>query len=101
MVKLNYGLLCEIVFPITTVPFKQHKRQRGITKNNFYTLYDIGMLGITSYSKIPLRLAALGGFILGSLSLMAALIFFILKLMFWKTFGAGMAPVLIGLFFFS
>ena len=32
------GLLCEIGFPIATVPFKQPRRLRGVTKNNFYTL---------------------------------------------------------------
>ena len=95
------GMIADIGFKIAEINYIQPLRIKGKSKNNFYTLYDIGMLGITSYSKIPLRLAALGGFILGSLSLMAALIFFILKLMFWKTFGAGMAPVLIGLFFFS
>ncbi|WP_229722790.1 glycosyltransferase family 2 protein [Xylophilus rhododendri] len=56
------GLVCEIGFPIATVPFKQPKRKRGITKNNFYTLYDIAMLGITNHSKVPLRLMALGAF---------------------------------------
>jgi glycosyltransferase involved in cell wall biosynthesis len=58
------GLLCEIGFPIATVPFKQPRRQRGVTKNNFYTLYDIGMLGITNHSKMPLRIMAMSGFLL-------------------------------------
>jgi len=59
------------------------------------------MLGITSYSKVPLRLAAMGGFILSAVSLSISIVFFIIKLIFWSTFSAGMAPVLIGLFFFS
>ena len=57
------GLLCEIGFPIALVPFKQPRRKRGITKNNFYTLYDIAMLGITNHSKVPLRLMAMSGFL--------------------------------------
>ena len=40
------GLLCEIGFPIALVPFKQPRRQRGITKNNFYTLYDLSLIHI-------------------------------------------------------
>jgi glycosyltransferase involved in cell wall biosynthesis len=95
------GMIADIGFDIAEIPYTQPKRKRGVTKNNFYTLYDIGMLGITSYSKIPLRLASMGGFFLSALSLCMSIVFFIVKLIFWTTFSAGMAPVLIGLFFFS
>jgi glycosyltransferase involved in cell wall biosynthesis len=95
------GLLCEIGFPIATVPFKQPKRQRGITKNNFYTLYDTAMLGITNHSKIPLRLMAMSGFLLAFLSLMVALFFLAAKLIYWDSFQLGTAPILIGIFFFG
>lgn len=95
------GLLCEIGFPIATVPFKQPRRMRGITKNNFYTLYDIAMLGITNHSKVPLRLMVIGGAMLAGLSLLAAFGFLIAKLVFWNSFQMGIAPLLISLFFFS
>ena len=95
------GLLCEIGFPIATVPFNQPRRQRGVTKNNFYTLYDIAMLGITNHSKIPLRLMAMGGFVLSLLSLLVAFSFLIAKLVNWNSFQLGMAPILIGIFFFG
>ncbi|MHC8386332.1 glycosyltransferase family 2 protein [Pseudomonas sp. LB3P14] len=95
------GLLCEIGFPIATVPFKQPRRQRGITKNNFYTLYDIAMLGITNHSKVPLRLMVMGGGLLAGLSLLIAFGFLVAKLLFWNSFQVGIAPMLISLFFFS
>lgn len=95
------GLLCEIGFPIATVPFKQPRRQRGITSNNFYTLYDIAMLGITNHSKIPLRLMAMSGFLLSFLSLLVAFAFLIAKLFYWDSFQLGTAPMLIGIFFFG
>lgn len=95
------GLLCEIGFPIALVPFKQPRRQRGMTKNNFYTLYDIAMLGITNHSKVPLRLMAMSGFLLSFLSLLVALIFFIAKLVYWDSFQLGTAPIIIGIFFFG
>lgn len=95
------GLLCEIGFPIALVPFKQPRRKRGITKNNFYTLYDIAMLGITNHSKVPLRLAVMLGFSLSALSLLIALFYLVIKLMFWESFPLGMAPVVIGMFFFA
>jgi glycosyltransferase involved in cell wall biosynthesis len=95
------GLLCEIGFSIATVPFKQPRRQRGVTKNNFYTLYDIAMLGITNHSKVPLRLMAMGGFLLSMLSLLAAFGFLVAKLIFWDYFQLGISPILIGIFFFG
>lgn len=93
------GLICELGYKIKTISFDQPRRLRGISKNNFYTLYDIAMLGIVSHSKVPLRLAAFIGFALGILSILAALIFLILKLLFWDVYPMGIAPVVIGLFF--
>lgn len=95
------GLLCEIGFPIAMVSFKQPRRKRGLTKNNFYTLYDIAMLGITNHSKVPLRVMAMCGFVLSFLSMLVALIFFIAKLIYWDSFQLGSAPMLIGIFFFG
>lgn len=95
------GLLCEIGYPIDTVKFKQPRRVRGVTKNNFYTLYDIAMLGITNHSKIPLRIMTMLGFALAAVSMLLALGFFIAKLLYWDSFELGLAPILIGIFFFG
>ncbi|MEX3841123.1 glycosyltransferase family 2 protein [Paraburkholderia sp. BR10882] len=95
------GLICEIGFDVIQLPYVQPRRKRGISKNNFYTLYDIAMLGITSHSKVPLRLAAIGGFFLSGVSLCLSLVYLVLKLMYWNSFTMGSAPMLIGLFFFS
>lgn len=95
------GLISEIGFDIAEVNFTQPTRKRGVTKNNFYTLYDMAMLGITSYSKIPIRLATMAGFGLSLLSFLMAIIFIFFKLFFWQHFSMGVAPILIGLFFFS
>ena len=93
------GLICELGYEIKTIPFNQPRRQRGISKNNFYTLYDIAMLGIVSHSKMPIRIAAFVGFALGVLSVVAALVFLVLKLIFWDSIPMGIAPLVIGLFF--
>ena len=81
------------------MPFDQPGRARGVTKNNFYTLYDLAMLGITSHSKVPLRLATIGGFALSLASILISFTYLVLKLLFWNYFAFGTAPVLIGLFF--
>ena len=95
------GLICDLGYEIARIPYRQPERKRGITKNNFYTLYDIAMLGITSYSKVPLRLATFIGFALALLSLLVAIGYFFYKLLFWDNFPVGQAPVVIGLFLFS
>jgi dolichol-phosphate mannosyltransferase len=93
------GLICELGYEIRTVQFIQPRRLRGITKNNFYTLYDMAMLGMVSHSKVPIRIVAFLGFVLGFLSMLAGIIFLILKLMFWYYFPIGIAPIVIGVFF--
>jgi len=95
------GLVCEIGYPIATIPFNQPRRMRGLSSNNLYTLYDIAMLGLTKHSKIPLRLMTFSGFFLALLSLIVAAFYFITKILFWGTFSVGMAPLLCGIFFFS
>lgn len=104
-VKDNYpyfrGLICEVGFEKAIIEYKQPARKRGITKNNFFTLYDIAMLGITSHSKVPLRLAAMFGFLMAILSFVAAIVYFIMKIIYWDSMPLGQAPLVIGLFFFS
>ena len=94
------GLISEIGLPIAVVKYRQVNRSRGSSKNNFYTLYDIAMLGITNHSKVPLRLATLAGFLLSICSFLVGLGYLVYKLLFWERFSLGIAPALIGLFFF-
>jgi len=95
------GLLADIGFESFQIPYKQPLRRRGLTKNNFYTLYDMAMLGFTNHTKVPLRMATMAGFLLSGLSLLVAFAYFVYKLVFWNTFSLGIAPVVVGLFFFS
>jgi glycosyltransferase involved in cell wall biosynthesis len=95
------GLVSEIGFKRAEIEYIQDKRKHGVTKNNFFTLYDMAMTGFVNHSKFPLRLAAFCGFCLAGISLMIALGYFIYKLLYWKTFTLGMAPLVIGMFFFS
>lgn len=95
------GLVSEIGFKRTEVPFVQEKRKFGKTKNNFFTLYDMAMTGFVNHTKLPLRMAAFSGFVIAFMSLLAALGYFIYKCCNWNSFQVGMAPLVIGLFFFS
>ena len=93
------GLIAEIGLPIAKIEFTQPSRKRGISKNNFYTLYDLAMLGLTGYTKIPLRLATMLGFLSAAISFLVGLVYLLYKLFDWQNFSLGLAPVVIGLFF--
>ncbi len=93
------GIIAEIGLPHYELPYDQPGRTRGITKNNFYSLYDLAMLGITNLSKVPLRFVTALGFLCALLSLLSGLGYLIYKLAFWGRFSVGIAPLVIGLFF--
>lgn len=93
------GIVAELGFKIKQIPYEQPKRRAGETKNHFYQLYDAAMLSITSYTKAGLRLATIFGSICSLISMVVAVIYLVMKLMYWDRFPAGMAPVLIGMCF--
>jgi glycosyltransferase involved in cell wall biosynthesis len=95
------GLMGELGYETATVAYRQPLRRRGITTNNFYTLYDMAMLGVVNHSKVPLRMATFFGFVVGALSFTIAVGYLIAKLLFWPEFQLGLAPILIGFFFLS
>ena len=93
------GIVAELGFRRKEIPYSQPKRRAGKTSNNFYTLYDAAMLSFTSYIKIGLRIATFAGAICAGLSMLVALIYLIMKLIWWDRFPAGMTPLLIGMLF--
>jgi polyisoprenyl-phosphate glycosyltransferase len=93
------GMIAEIGLPHSEVQYEQQRRKSGKTKNNFYTLYDLAMLGITKLSKVPLRLVTFSGFAGSLLSLLGGTAYFGYKLLFWGNFTVGIAPIAIGMFF--
>ncbi len=93
------GMIAEIGLPYKTILYDQPNRKFGITKNNWYTLYDMAMLGITNQSRVPLRLAVFAGFLGAILSFLTASGYLVWKLIFWNTFTFGLAPLLVGVFF--
>jgi len=93
------GLIADIGFEAAKIKFIQPKRKRGITKNNFYTLFDMAMLGLTNNTKVPLRLAIMFGFLVATISFAVGLFYLIYKLLNWQSFDVGLAPLVVGLSF--
>ena len=93
------GIVAELGYKRKEIPYEQPKRRAGKTHNNFYRLYDAAMLSVTSYTKAGLRLATFFGFFCSLASMCVALVYLVMKLIWWDRFPAGMAPMLIGMLF--
>ena len=89
------GMVAEIGYKVKKIPYSQPRRGGGVTKNNFYTLYDVGILGLINNSKILLRLSIFIGFVIGILSIVVGLYYFLMKLLYWDSISIGVAPILI------
>ena len=93
------GIVAELGYRRKEIPYEQPRRRAGKTHNNFYRLYDAAMLSVTSYTKAGLRLATIFGSICAVVSMLIALVYLVMKLIWWDRFPAGMAPMLIGMLF--
>jgi glycosyltransferase involved in cell wall biosynthesis len=93
------GLIMEISNKIDTVEFDQPNRKYDESKNNFFTLFDVAMLGIIKHSKLPLRLMTITGFVFSAIACITGIFFLIYKMLFWESFQLGLAPIILGLFF--
>ena len=93
------GIVAELGYKRKEIPYEQPRRRAGKTHNNFYKLYDAAMLSVTSYTKAGLRLATFFGFFCSLASMCVALVYLVMKLIWWDRFPAGMAPMLIGMLF--
>jgi len=95
------GLVAEYGGDLGEVFYTQPKRFAGKTHQSFYSLYDMAMLGFVNHSKVPLRLASIIGFACAIISLLIAIAYLIYKIIWWDEFQVGLAPMLVGLFFFG
>jgi glycosyltransferase involved in cell wall biosynthesis len=94
------GLVSEIGIEPYIVYYTQEKRHGGKSSYNLFSYFDAAMTGVTAHSKMPLRFATMLGIVLSIISMVVALVYLILKLMFWNRIPVGIVPLAIGLFLF-
>jgi len=95
------GLISEFAYDIAVVEFLRPVRSAGKSSHNFFSLFNIAMMGVTSYSKVPIRIATISGMFLSLISLLVAVFYFIIKMIWWPHIPFGMAPLIMGMFFFA
>ncbi len=92
------GIVAELGFKMKQVEYVQDKRRKGKTHFNFFRMYDLAMLGITSYSKVLMRMATIIGFGISGISILIAFVTLILKLFHIIDYPVGIAAISIGVF---
>ena len=95
------GLISELGFEIAEVEYVSAARKRGVSSANFFMLYDFALLGITSHSRVPIRVATMSGFVMAILSLFVAIAYLVAKLINPNFLPIGIASLHVSLFFFS
>lgn len=88
-------------FNVKLIPYMQKKRERGKSSYNFYRYYDFAISSLCTTSTKPLRIMTLMGIGMSFCCFVVAIVYFVYKLTHWYTFDAGMAPIVIGLFFIA
>ncbi len=95
------GLVSEIGFEKSFIEYDQPPRLHGKSRHSLFDLIEMAMLGITTYSKVPLRLMTVTGLVIAALSLLTGFGYLVYKLTHWYTFEAGVAPLLLATLFFA
>ncbi len=93
------GIISELAIEQSIVPYEQAASLRGKSGANFLKNYDLAMQGITSYTKILMRIATFLGAGLGIISAIFAIFVLISKLCNWGLYPYGTATIIIGVFF--
>lgn len=93
------NLIAEYGIEIGFISYIQPARRAGKSSYNFIRYLDTAISSLINTSRAPLRLATILGFLMSGFSFLIAIFYLIFKLVFWNSFSAGTAPVVIGLFF--
>jgi len=94
-------LVVEYGFNIKLLPYRQRKRLHGKSSYNISRYFSFAITSLCNTSVKPLRIMVVLGMITACISLICAVVYFIYKLRYWNSFNLGLAPIIIGLFFFS
>lgn len=94
-------LVAEYGFNIKLLPYTQRKRLHGKSSYNVSRYFSFAITSLCNTSVKPLRMMVVFGMFAALVSLICAIAYFVYKLRYWNSFDLGLAPIIIGLFFFS
>lgn len=99
------GLIAQTGFDAAGIKYKQKRRAKGKAKGTLYPIIDLGINGLVSFTNVPLRIATISGFTISFLSILFALIQFVIWIVNTFTPGKaaaapGLATLILGMFLF-
>jgi glycosyltransferase involved in cell wall biosynthesis len=84
------------------IPYHWRARRRGISKNSILHLLDQGLNGLVTFTAAPMRIALYFGFLIALVSIIYALVNFVLALVFFGRLAEpGILTLIVALFFFG
>lgn len=92
-------LIAELGYPVKLIPYRQNKREHGKSSYNIKRYFDFALHSLVLTSTAPLHLATVIGCMMSIVCFFIGIFYLVLKLVYWDQFSAGMAPLLIGMFF--
>ena len=92
------GLIAQTGVKSASVPYTWVRRERGKSKNSFISLIDQAINGFVSTSRVPARLALLGGFLLSFLGFAYAIFTVVMVLISDGTAPVGIPTIIVGIF---
>lgn len=85
----------------TSIPYTWKVRERGLSKNRFFHLFDQAMNGFISFSNVPMRFATMTGFALAFFSMGYAIVQMLINLFSGNLVEPGIATLIVAIFFFG
>lgn len=96
------GMIAYCGFRSIGIPHTWRARQKGLSKNRLYHLFDQGLNGLISLSNLPMRACMLFGSLVASLSMVYAVVSLMANLLYFRQIAApGIPTLIVALFFFS
>ncbi len=92
-------LIADLGYKIRILQYEQQKRRAGKSSYNMARCFDFAITSLVNTSWVPLRLATVAGVLVSAACFLLGVVYFVYKLVHWDTFDAGIAPLLIGMFF--
>lgn len=94
------GLYSWVGFKQIAIPFEVQPRKSGTSQWSFYSLLDLAITGITSFTAFPLRMIALGGIGVATLAILYAL-WIVLSTLIFGIKTPGWATIVTAITFFG
>ena len=95
------NLIGEFGYEADLIRYDQPVRKQGRSSYNFFKYMHVAITSVVTTSKVPLEIASYIGFLFAAGSFLVALVYLVLKLLFWNSFNIGLAPLVTGFFFLS